>query len=237
MIYQLLEFYKKELSIYNRVFRHMKFWYLIFILSPFISGIMVIFLSVQNNKFYGNLFLASIIITPFIASIPFNCIAKKTVKQLYDVSSNEYMWNSYEVINKLRQDSKEKLYEYVQKVDKETDKADIERLSQIALKEAENFQIKFPIIPSIFAALFISLWNNFINWIYENIELFDDAFRIFAFFSILLALLAGVLIMIKSFLNIIIKDIINKDFSTMKNLSELLGEISEDMEKEKNRSY
>jgi|GEM_PF-5432090 len=230
MIYLLLKFYKEELSTYNIVFKHMKFWFYTLILSPIISGSIVVLFSIRNNQFYQKSLLFSILVSLFIVSIPFNISAKKIAEKLLKVSSDELMWNSYKVIYALRKKRKEELYDYINEIHKNINLEDIKKLSELASCTAEESKTKFPLIPSIFAALFISLWNNFITWIYkyENIKLFDDALDIFISISLLLIVLIILLISIKMLLNEIVEDLINKDSKKMKELSELLKEIYED---------
>jgi hypothetical protein len=219
------------------IFRRIKFWYYSFLTVPFVLGGVVIVISVINKKFYGILFTLSVAIPFGILFIILNSKTKKVVKELFDISSSEFMWNSYNVLNKIRKDKKQKMLDYLKRQGEELESIDIQELSESAAVKAEKSKVKFPLIPSIFGALFVSLWNNFFSWAYksENVKNLEEAFKILTSSSLILFMIILLFIAIKSMLLTIMDDIINRDCKSMEGLSQLLHDIVRDLEKEERR--
>jgi len=237
MLYQVFEYYKKELSMYNLVFKLFKFWFYCLLIFPFICGTTVVFISVIYKKLFTYAFFISIILPFVILFIIVNEKAKKVVKKNFGVSSKEIMWNSYDVLFVIRKHEKALLLNYLKDIDSGIGEIDIKELSEAALIEAESLKTKFPIIPSFFAALFVSLWNNFFAWVYkfENIKNFNSAIQIFSIATLAILMIIGLFIMISMVYNSIKEDIFDKDQKKMKAFSQLLKEIYDNMEREKRR--
>lgn len=98
----------------------------------------------------------------------------------------------------------------------------IKRQSEIVFKDARAFKFKLPITLSIFAALIIPLWNNFLIWNYKEIKTLDIALITSLFIFISLIFMSIILINIEKFL---MDNIFNKEYYKMKELAELLDQI------------
>jgi hypothetical protein len=212
----------------------MKGYLLLLITLPFITLTIVAIISFLNRTFYTKSFFISIIIPFIVVFLKVNSKAKEIVKKHYGISSKEMMWNSFEVLEVIRNHEKKNLLKYLKKKYINLNKNDIKRLSDEMINESENLKVKFPLIPSIFAALFISLWNNFFSWIYryENVKDFELATKIFLMSSLILLTIIVLFMMIKSVLDTILDDIFNGDYKSMKKLTDLLKEVYDDMERE-----
>lgn len=238
MLYQVFEFYKKELSMYNLVFKFLKFWSYCLIIFPFICGAVVVLISIVQNEFFTFAFFISMILPFVILFIVVNKKAKQVVKNNYGVSSKEIMWNSYDVLFVIRKYEKDLLLNYLKNIDSSIDEVDVKELSEAASIEAERLKTKFPIIPSFFAALFISLWNNFFSWLYksENIKDFNFAIQVFTIATLVILMLIGLFIMMLTLYDSLREDIFDKEQKRMKALSQLLKELYDDMQREKRRN-
>ena len=232
MIYDFLEYFKKQTGTYNRVFKYMKSHLYIFIIgniSILFIGIIVLMrkINIENSILLAGLFIAYILIFSLV-----NVKAKKIVKNIYGISSSGFTWNSSNVLKALHEFDKQEVLLYLKKTEKILDKGGIQRLSELMMEEAKEIKPKFPIVPSVFAALFISVWNNFFSWLYKGITSFSFAIKVLIFTSLFLLMAVGLYIMIKSMFDVGY-DFISSDYKKMKQLSKILNEISYEIERGK----
>lgn len=238
MIYDMLYYYKKNFSTYNLVFKHIKYWHFLFITSPFVFSSIVIVVSFTHRRFYEKILCASILIPFILLFIVINRKAKKVVNELYGVSSELFMWNSPRVLRKIYSFEKEEMLKYLREENEAIEIEELKKMSETAASEAKKFETKFPLIPSFFAALFISLWNNFFGWIYstENMKSLDLALSILGNMTVLIIMIIGLYIMIRGGFGLILHDILNRENKLMLNLSRLLKDICDDLDKEARRA-
>lgn len=236
MLYLLYEFYRKQLSTYNLVMRHLKLRLALLLSIPFIF----MFASLFTFYKYKNVFIALLPIIPTIALFALlyfavNNKAKSVVKKIYNISSEDHEWNSPKVLIALRRYEKDRLCTELKQVDPCSDEHDIKELSEAAKNESEKIKFKFPVIPSFIAALFISLWNNFFNWVYrsDDIKTINDAVLIFLIPLLLLISIISFYMMISPFLNLVKEDLFNREEKKMREFSEILNEIYKDKQKQK----
>lgn len=90
MIYELLHFYKKSLSNSKMVFKKIRFWHYIFIISPFILSSIVIIFSIINREFYETVFTISMFVPFIIMFFLINNKTKEIVHKEYNVISDEF---------------------------------------------------------------------------------------------------------------------------------------------------
>ncbi|WFD09782.1 hypothetical protein [Tepidibacter hydrothermalis] len=239
MIYEILHYYKRNLNTYKLVFIHIKFWYFLLLTTAFILAPIAIAICVPiiKNPLYENLFFISIFLILFALFFFINNKTKKVTYSVYDISSEEIIWNSSKVLRVIHNFKKKEMLKYLREENGEIDIVELKKLSNIASIEAENLKVKFPIIPSVFAALFISLCNNFLNWVYStgNIKNLDEALSIFKDVSLMIFTILGLYLMLSGGFSLILNDIFNKDNQSMMNLSRLLKDICNDLEKEEAR--
>ncbi|EPR12033.1 hypothetical protein [Ruminiclostridium papyrosolvens] len=238
MLYEIFDYYKKDLRIYNLVIKHFKFWFYCLIVLPLICGSIYIYISYFYKLNFEIGFFASILLPYLLLFIIVNKKAKKTVKRVYNVEGKGVLWNTNDVLRVIRKHEKELLINYIHNICDVVNEDDIKELSDRALVEADNLKTKFPIIPSFFAALFISLWNNFLSWIYkyENVKDFDSALEILIFATLFIFMVIGIYIMFSSLYVSIREELIDSEHRKMKSLSRLLKEICDDQKIEKRRS-
>lgn len=141
--------------------------------------------------------------------------------------------NSPKVLRKINNMKKEKLIKYLQDELKIIEVVEIRKLSELAANKAQVMRTKFPLVPSFFAALFLSVWNSFLNWMYstEIVQSLELALSILGNATLLIVMVIGFYIIISGGFTIIFDDIFNKDSKTMLYLSGLLKEIGDDLER------
>lgn len=237
MLFQIYDYYKKELGNENLVFKTIKFWlYSIFIL-PIIYGIAIVLTSINNSVFFTLVFFVSMILSIVLLFFIVNNKAKKVINRYYGIPYKKGMWNSNDALIIIRKHEKEMMLKYLKEIDNKIDEIDIKELSDSATIEAENLKTKFPIIPSFFAALFISLWNNFLSWIYKSdvIENLNSAILIFSITSLVILMIIVLYIMVSTLYVSIKDEFIDKEQKKMRAFSKLLKEIHDDIERDKRR--
>lgn len=242
MAEELFNFYKSELGMYNMVFKHIKKSYWSSIILPIIVSLSMIGLKVFNLIADTDLYISAIIFGVIYIIYTFGFInhkIKKTTMELYEKKSKKFMWYSdYEVIEAIKEKQRKKMIEYL--VKKEfVKKIDIieclqESSTKILLKdikklkkELKHSRYKGFIMPSIFGALFISLWNNFFGWVYnvKNTANPMDAINILVGSTLALITVIGLFIMLKSIYNVVTEDIFDKDYRKISECEKLLKEI------------
>ncbi len=234
MLYPLFNFYKHELSTYNLVFKHMRFWFYLFLIIP----IALFILLILSFVFFNN-YLISVITSVFMFSINFglytifNKKAKAVVKAKYNISPDGRAWNSPNVLLVLRKHEKKRLLEYISKANDQRDNIDLKNLSESALSESERMKVKFPVVPSVFATIFVSLLNNFFGWLFkqDSLNSITDAVILLGIISYCIFVLIMLYIMFSSVYSTIRDDILNRDSRKMKMLSEIIKELDIDIQK------
>lgn len=242
MAEELFDFYKSELGMYNMVFKHIKILYWSSIILPIIISLGMIGLKIFKLITGTDLYILVVIFTIVHIICMFGIInhkIKKTTMELYKKKSKKFMWYSdYEVIEVIRKEEKNNMIEYLetkgfireidaikwlQESDTKILMKDINKLK----KELKHSRYRGLIMPSIFGALFISLWNNFFGWVYnvKNTTNAKDAINILVDSTLALITFIGLFIMLKSIYNVFIEDIFNKDYRKICECESLLKEI------------
>lgn len=229
MAEEIFSFYKNELGIYNMVFKHMKVLYWISILLPIVvfGGIIILKIIniISNVSLYWSILILGVIHIIFIFGFV-NYKIKNITMQFYKKKSKKFMWSSdYEVISEIRQAEENKLIEYLKKNSfiKEIDAVKWlqENETKILLEsintlknQLKHSRYKGFIMPSIFGALFISLWNNFFGWVYniQNTTNVKDAVNILVGTTLAIFVFIGLFMMLKSIFNLFTEDIFNRDY-------------------------
>ncbi|KDR95890.1 hypothetical protein SAMN02745945_01836 [Peptoclostridium litorale DSM 5388] len=238
MLYEIFNFYKKELGIYNLVFKHVKSLYFAILSTPFIFTVLFVFRLIFSNELSEKIFVNKIIlpyaILSFVLFILLNSKTKKIVNEIYGISSNATFWNTPRVLREINKHRKNEILKYLRENGEEVSAGEIKRLSNIAFKESEKLKTKFPILPSFFGALIISLCNSFFNSIFnpaitKNLE---SAITMFIYIIVIIVMFIGFFMIFRWGMYPIFDDIINRDSKHMSFFYELLNDMYYDLKKE-----
>jgi ABC-type multidrug transport system fused ATPase/permease subunit len=233
IIQEIYDYYKNELGVENLVFKDISRFHFLLSCLPWISLILSIYLMLTIDKYITLKFVA---ITLGFASffLVFNIRTKKIIKSKYKIESNRWMWNSPEVLMFLRTKQKKKLKKKLEENRPTIKAAYVRDLSEDISNKSDIEKVKFPVIPSAILILFLPVWSNFVGWIYnsELVNSFDDALIVLVGCIIVIISFVGSIYALKSIAIDFIDAIYNKDSIRLKRLSELLYEMSKEIEHE-----
>lgn len=251
MAEELFNFYKSELGMYNMVFKHIKILYWSSIILPIIISLGMIGLKVFKLITNTDLYILVVIFAIICIICMFGIInykIKKTTMELYQKKSKKFMWYSdYEVIEAIRKEEKDNIIQYleikgfireldaIKLLQKSGTKILLKDINKLK-KELKHSRYKGFIMPSIFGALLISLWNNFFGWVYnvKNTANIKDAINILVGSTLALITIIGLFIMLKSIYNVFTEDIFNKDYRKICECERLLKEICNNYKRNEN---
>ena len=241
MFYDVFNYYKENCGAYHRVFVEMKKLYYMPNLLPVMVLLIIIaavaLFAMEIIKYSATSINLVIIVTlvvifsvGFMVVNLFNKKAKEIVKKRYGIKVNSFMWNTDEVSKQLLKSDKKIMQKYMK--DNSYSKDKIRRLTKAIKEEMPIYKPKFPVIPSIFAALFVSLWNNQFSWMYSKLDTTNlrDSFIIFLFGLFCMVMFGVLLFVIKGFCSAVNDMLYLKDYESIKRLYRIIEEILEEQE-------
>jgi hypothetical protein len=223
MFPNLIYFYKKNLSSYNLIFKHMKF-----IWCFYCALIIIIVFEVIRREGHFN-FIANILFGALlvIASVGVGISSKRVMKKKYGVGSNDVFWYFYE-FEELR---KQLLKKYLDDKQLLSEKK-LTLLISLANREAERKRFKGLIELGVFVALLAALWSPLFAWYLTYLNNLQVAFSMTLGFTIVLVQLCIIYLMTRY----IIVDIMNTESKKISNMGMLLEniyfELLDEIEKE-----
>lgn len=225
MFYVVLNYYKNKCGLYNRVFKHMKVLYMLSKVFQIFAIPLFLLLFFINSTIM--LITAFSLFICFILAIIyfFNKKAKKIMRLKYDINVEKGIWNNEESLYYLFMYDKEIIKDYIK-----LNGISIIKLEQLAIEiedEIPKYKPKFPVIPSLIAALFIALCSNQITWLYENggIKTIKDSFIIFLLISFIIIILWGVLSLSKMIILTMNEVLNSKDYFILKRFLRIIKDI------------
>lgn len=225
---RVFQYYKKNLNYYNHVFKYMKLNLVLYCLGVFASASMFMWLSILNRLILALFFSATIFIGNFLV---LNWQVKKTVMKKYKIKSKKIRWNDTIVENFFREKDKSEIIEELHKegLDKK-----ISQIIKIFEDRAKIHKFKFPVIPSLFAALTVSLWNNMFSWLFSRdyFNTLEKMLKLSGLGICLIIMLWGFYIFLEGFFRIVLLETLDKNYYKMKGFIRLLQEIKLEMEDE-----
>lgn len=220
-MYELFNYYKKELSDYNLIFKYMNFWFNGLIIVTGLLGLITIAVTLISKN--GLLkFMAIIIFFSLFWLILY----------LFGQKANVVIAKRYNIVHKGFKIGGDEFYKY--KKGKVKNKLDItyqtnpeliQRLKERLENESENIKVKIPPIPAIFVILFVPLWTQFMGWVFKNITSFNEGMQVFVSTLIVIIIITASLVMINKFFESIILESMNRDSYKMKQLARMLEDI------------
>jgi len=232
-MYILLDYYKKNCSTYEFVFKDMKVLYFCLISSPYVLVILTIGTAILFKKEYIVVFC--ILLYLILLAGLFYIVNLKAKKIVSDNYLNEkpvgYMWNSTKVLNILNDLRKKRIIEFIKKNNIVINEIELKKLNQQLIRESERTKIQSIIIPTVFGTLFVSLWNNFFSNLFKNTNDSYVALKLFAFGCVSLVYMMIFFNVYKLVRRIILEDIIYSDNKKMLSLAKLLDEVNYDVQR------
>jgi hypothetical protein len=212
MLQDIIYFYKKRLSSYNLIFKHMKLiWY-----SYWALVIILLFEVIRREghfNFIANLLCGALLGT---ASIIVAVCAKKVLKNKYGIGSDTPLWNSYE-FEELRKQLLQKYLDEMQLLSENK----LSLLISITNREAERKRFKGFVETGVFVVLITALWSPFFSRYITYLNNLQTAFFITLGFTILVVQICIIYLMAR----FVAVDIINTESKKITNLGRLLENI------------
>ncbi|WP_210367723.1 hypothetical protein [Bacillus sp. REN3] len=214
---EFINFYRKELGVWNLVYRYMNRWllgsYILAFLGLIITSLVLLFS--QASLLVVFLFFLLLIIEGFIL----NFHNKKIIEERYKISKRDQgtTWGG-PLFSKMKS---EKLESYV--VKKLDSKEQLEKLIVILYKEAERRKFSGIFVRGLGLGLFLPLWNYFMKWVFGN-ELTEVNTAIALF--IIMVILIGLIVFIISIIKVILLDYFDRESTRINELVNMLEDIS-----------
>lgn len=237
MVYTCLDFYKEHCGAYNIFFKDMKLLYYLTLYLPICLFIINIIISVVIKSII--IFITGIVVVlmaTFVLIFFMNKKAKKVIKEKFDtintehniaidVAFNKYrMWNNSIVLEVLFDIDKNKIRNYLNSKSIESSES-LNYLRDKMEKEVENLKPKFPVIPSIFGALIVSLFNGTISWLYKHSSTVEDGLYVFTIGIIIIILIATLFMVGKLIFTALNETVLSEDYYKMKRCYEILDRL------------
>ena len=229
MIYSCLDFYKRECGAYQNVFVHMKKTYKFTVLSPFIFILLSTFISLLLKislfsilSIFLNLCIFVIFLS--ISFYIFNRKAKMIVKKKFDIDIGKGVWKNNEVVDTLSDIDKHKMIRFLRKKSVNS----IEQYTLLRDKMEDELKVlkpKFPVVPSIFGALIISLYNNLISWLFDRGSSYQIGMVAFGYGILIIFVLASIYWFMKVTIDMMNEMFYSKDYDSMKKCHNLIERI------------
>lgn len=221
LMYELFNYYKKELNNYYLIFRFIKPWLVGLIIITCLLGLTVIAVTlISKSALYE--FISIVLFIPlFWVSLHFfSQKANKVIAKRYGIIHKGstiggdafYNYKKVKVKNKLGrlcQDNSEA----------------IQNLKTRLESESENIKVKIPTIPSVLAILFVPLWTQFIGWVFKNVTSYNEGMQVFGSILAVIIVVTGSLVMIKMFFESVVLETMNRDSYKMRQLARILDDI------------
>lgn len=229
MFLETFEHYKKNCGNYNNVFVDIKKLYFLFSSLPFIFILIPILVGIIFKR--CNYVILSIIIIFFTGALIFyllNHKAKELVKNKFGIKVEQKLWNTSEVNRCLFNKDKKKLIRYF--LNTSTSNDELKEILNELEEQLPSYKPSFPVLPSIFGALFISLWNNFFSWMFkhESVVELQDAF-IIVLIGLIFMVFFGILIFAyKSIMEVFFDVFQGQEYSRMKRFHRIMKTIVKD---------
>ncbi|MTI83454.1 MAG: hypothetical protein FH756_06000 [Firmicutes bacterium] len=214
LLEDILNYYKKELSNYNLVFKHIKYWFYIILILEALSGCVTLWLF-----FYKKFILLPATIVIFIALMYIlNVKAKKVIEEKYNIPQKRFLWGD----NQFFKFKVSKLEKYLNQ-NNITSQEQLKTIAELFRKRARERKIPNIILPGALISFFVPIWNQFLSWLYNNeVITFEDALLILLLFLLTIISIAIPLIQVRS----TILDILNHNSNLMKGLADIMDELS-----------
>lgn len=213
---EFINFYKKELGVWNLVYRYMNKWILSFYILMFLglTFFSIILLFSENNLFAVILF-AFLVAEGFVL----NYHNKIIIEKKYKITKQEQgtTWGGLQFSNM----RSKKLESYV--LNKLDSKEQLEKLIGILNKEAESRKFSGIFIRGLGVGLFLPLWNYFLKWLFGN-ELTETNTAIALFFIILIFII--LIVYFLSIIKVMLLDYFDRESIRIHELANMLEDIS-----------
>ena len=220
-MYKLFNFYRNELSNYNLVYKHIKKWYYIFIFSMIILFLILMFIIIACKS--NTIKMFSYLAVAILCWIIINANRKK-VERIIELKYSDINENNISKSNHIYEYKKNKIKAKINELF--SDNIDVlHKLKEMLESESDKLKTKIPVKASAFVVAFVPLWTQLIGWIFKNIQVLDEALKLFySIFSLIIVVIIFIG-MLKMFYEDIIIDIIDRDSYKMKQLARLIDEI------------
>ncbi|QHE60394.1 hypothetical protein FHE72_04565 [Rossellomorea vietnamensis] len=213
---EFISFYKKELGVWSLVYKNMNklgltvyiFFFLLFIIL-FLWTILI-----QNI-----LFIFLLLFLVFLEGTILNKHNKRILEKKHQILIVEQgvVWGGLPLAKR----KSEMLERFViKKLDSENQ---LKKLIDVLNKEAERRKFSGIFVRGLGVGLFIPLWNYFIRWLFGN-EIANVNMALVLFLSVCLLII--VIIYIASMLKMIVMDLFDRDSTRIKDLANMLEDIS-----------
>lgn len=188
MIEELIEYYKKNLSNYSLVFKHLKWKFCVFwiVFCIFIGSVIVFLISFlfQTKILLPSLsFMLTLLVINTYLIIVINQNAKNVLLKQYGIVSSNLLWSNndfYKLKTKL-------LKSYLEGIDLYSEKK-LNLLINLCNREYAKNKVSPFIPPGIFLALFLPIWIKLIDIIFSESTVIEGAvnFAIIGFIIIII---------------------------------------------------
>jgi hypothetical protein len=221
MINKYFDYYKSTTSKYNSIFKYMRFVFWIFVLVNILSLLISSYLLITQKIIYMIVLLVPIFLVYFI----FNRKTKKVILLQYKIKADKMIWNSPYVLRQILENDKKVIKDYL-----DSEKLSMKKKEYIlnqCKEEANRLKPKFPVFPSFVAGLFISIFNNFISWIYKQPDIItlDDALKIFIYIALYILIFLGLFMIFRTLIKQIIQEVFGRNYYEMERFKQILEEI------------
>lgn len=213
---EIINFYKKELGVWNMVYKYMN--RLVFITYILVFLLLIVFLVIF--LFTKNIFCSLVVFFLFfLEGVKLNQHNKKIVEREHKISKKEQglIWGGLH----LQKKRYEKLELFIlRKLDS---KQQLEKLINVLRKEADSRKFSDLFIRGLGVGLFLPLWNYFVKWAFENgINNLNMAIGLFIVFVVLLF----AIILFTSTIKLIVLDFFDRESTRINELATMLEDIS-----------
>ncbi|MEK4283867.1 hypothetical protein [Ureibacillus sp. FSL K6-0165] len=211
----IINFYKKDLGVWNMVYKNMNRIVLVLFIIFFILLITALIIStiIQNTKL-----ILLVIILLILEGCLLNSYNKKLVEKIHKIPKKDqgFFWGGY----KLQKKRSEKLEQYILK--KIDTKEQLEKLIDILRREAETRKFSGLFVRGLGIGLFLPLWNYFLQWLFKEVDSVINV--VILFISILMII---VLLAIFSFLmKLILLDLFDREARKLNELANMLEDFT-----------
>lgn len=233
MIYIITNFYEKECSIKNTLFKKRKFTYYMFLTTPFIIMSSAIIQSLIIRNAIVNIIVCIAYIVVFIVSlIVFNETAKNQLYKQYGYEKEKGLWNTRKAVDFLSKKEKKKMKKYLKK--NEVSFAKLKKYRKDMKKEIEKLKPKLVSVPTICGVMFITLYGVAITWAGEQISSLEVMIGFIVINLVIIIMVGGALSLLKDMYDLVVNSsVFAKNYNAMKRCIKVLDDIVFDKKESK----